>query len=50
LFYLEDGKRDWQLEYVEVLLKLAAHKSSFAVDENSELILANVLEQTESYV
>lgn len=48
--FVIDAKQVWQLEYVEILMKMAAQKSSLAVDETSEVTLANVLEQSASYV
>jgi hypothetical protein len=48
--FVVDAQQVWQLEYVEVLMKMAAQKSSFAVNETSEVTLANVLEQNTSYV
>jgi len=48
--FVVDAQQVWQLEYVGVLMKLAAQKSSIAVYETSEVTLASVLEQNTSYV
>jgi len=42
------SKRAWHLDYVELLLKLDAQSSSFALENNKEETLVNVLEQTTS--